>query len=273
MTVHDLIDTAPVDLTGSSAITALIDADSILYVVGWNNRDHDNFEAVTDITDQYIQDILCRVEARQYAGFFSDKTTYRHGIYPEYKATRKDADPGIEKWKPYLKEHCIDKWGFGLVPKLEADDAVAILQMNMVNTWICSPDKDLKQVPGNHFDYKKNIQCHVSEDEGMFNWAFQMLVGDSGDNIKGIPGCGKVKAQKLVNGFMSKDQLIAAVKAAYGVDTASYDLHDKLVGMGAFGDLASLQKYVHTFDLGKAVPSTYIRDTAVQDAKDIFGDW
>jgi hypothetical protein len=271
---NKLVDQEPVDLTGASAITALIDADSILYLLGWNHRDHDDFERVTAAADLFIQDILVTVQGRQYAGFFSDKYTYRHDIYPAYKANRREPDPGIEKWKPYIKEHCIENWGFGLVSKLEADDAVAILQMNMVNSFICSPDKDLKQIPGNHYDYKKIVQCHVSEDEGKFNWAYQMLVGDSGDNIKGIAGCGPKKAMNYINSHMTKDQLIAAVESAYGVDTAGYKLHDKLVGMGAFGELSVLQKSLHTFNLAEAVPSNYLRDAGyVQDSGDIFGDW
>lgn len=271
--IYDLIDHAPVDITGGSNITALIDADSIQYVVGWQHRDSDDVDSVIHKVDQFLQDILVAVQATQYAGFFSPSITYRHDEYPAYKATRKDPHPGIAKWKPYIKEHCMNNWKFDLFPKLEADDAVAVLQGSMVNSVICSPDKDLKQIPGNHYDYNKGTRCLISEEEGMYNWAFQMLVGDIGDNIKGIKGMGKVGASKLVNGFMSVDALRDAVVAAYGVDTTNYELHKKLVGMGTYGSLPQLQKSLHTFDIGKAVPNIYLRDTDIQDAEDIFGTW
>lgn len=271
--IHALIDVpeAVIDVTGASCLTSLIDADSLIYIVGYNNRDVDDTEIVSDSIDQFIHDILVKNRARQFAGFFSDKITFRHQLYPEYKANRREIDPGIAKWKPYIIEYCMQMWHFDLIDNLEADDAVACLQLHMQNTTICSPDKDLRQIPGNHFDYKKNQKIYISEEEGVYNWAYQMLVGDSGDNIKGLPGCGKVGAEKHLFGVdtsLAKDVVEAQYLLKFGND-ASYKLHCDLIGMGH--TVQPKYSALHTFDLDKTIILDYLGDPDFGDAEDIFG--
>lgn len=74
-------------------------------------------------------------------------------------------------------------------------------------TIIASIDKDLKQVPGWHFDIVKEKLVHVDELEAARNFYSQMLQGDRTDNISGIRGIGPVKADKTVNQFFSEDAL------------------------------------------------------------------
>lgn len=165
--------------------TALLDADSIIYILGWQMKDSEDTDKMADTIDQFIGDVLIITKSTQFAGFFSAKKTTRHDIYPNYKATRREIDPGIGRWKPFVIEYCQEYWGFHHLHDTEADDAVATLQLNMQNTVICSPDKDLKQIPGRHYDYKKGLHAYVSSEEGKYNWAMQMITGDTSDNIKG----------------------------------------------------------------------------------------
>jgi 5'-3' exonuclease len=282
MTIHDLInkDGVSVDTTSQSCITALIDADSIIYIIGWNHRDIDNPDTVAAAVDRFINDILVKTQARQYAGFFSDKKCFRNEIYLDYKANRKDINPGIEKWKPYIIEYCIEMWKFEKLSKLEADDAVAELQRSMVNSVICSPDKDLKQIPGNNYNYQKDVHCHIEKDEALYNWATQMICGDTSDNIKGIPKSGPVAASKLLDPLRgsSPEVYVQAVEDAYYNKFGNldeYHLHCKLIGVG-MENLNAALPYINTFDLESAVPSEYIRpnqENVGQDAEDLFGSW
>lgn len=101
---------------------------------------------------------------------------------------------------------------------LEADDMLAIEQCKPgSDTIICSRDKDLRQVPGWHYSWECGKQREVGptftdpigwlekNDKGkvigygLKFFYFQMLVGDSVDNIPGCPGVGEVKAFKLID--------------------------------------------------------------------------
>lgn len=267
-----------VDPTGQKhKSTALIDADSIIYIVGWQYKDSDDAAKVADVVDQFIADIMIVTQSTQFAGFFSSKKTTRHEIYPAYKETRREIDPGIAKWKPFILEYCQEYWGFYTTPNAEADDAVAVLQNNMVNTVICSPDKDLKQIPGRHYDYKKGLQAYVSPEEGKYNWAVQMITGDTTDNIKGVPGAGPAAAKKLLGigpGIVDSDMYEDIVKSVYNNKFGNLDeyiLHTKLIGMGD----EKPEQYIHalnTYDLANATPSEYLRQRKEMDeALNVYG--
>ena len=66
--------------------------------------------------------------------------------------------------------------------------SLATIHTTEENTIICSPDKDvLKQCIGMHYNYGKGV--HVPDEALKFLWV-QVLMGDSTDNIVGIPGVG-----------------------------------------------------------------------------------
>jgi 5'-3' exonuclease len=68
---------------------------------------------------------------------------------------------------------------------------------------IVSPDKDLRQVPGHHFDnhYTKNNYIYVDQDQATLNLYEQVLKGDMTDNIPGISGVGKQTVINLIRNF------------------------------------------------------------------------
>ena len=87
----------------------------------------------------------------------------------------------------------IQKYNFWGVSGFEADDLVSYYSYtDRRSTIICSPDKDvLYQCVGMHFNYQKNDFLHTTPDEALkFLWK-QVLMGDSTDNIQGIPGVGE----------------------------------------------------------------------------------
>ena len=50
---------------------------------------------------------------------------------------------------------------------------------------------------------------------GAYNFWYQMLVGDTVDNIKGCPGIGPVKAKKVLEPGMSEGRLYESVLSEY----------------------------------------------------------
>jgi hypothetical protein len=75
---------------------------------------------------------------------------------------------------------------------MEADDLLGINQTK--DTIICTIDKDLRQVPGQHYNFVKDEIFTVNLQEGLLWFYTQMLTGDASDNISGIRGIGLKKA-------------------------------------------------------------------------------
>jgi 5'-3' exonuclease len=81
------------------------------------------------------------------------------------------------------------------MPTLEADDALGIYATQYPDNVLCSPDKDMRQIPGRLFDMKES--CFITPEEGR-RWHFiQTLAGDQTDGYAGVPGYGIKTAAKL----------------------------------------------------------------------------
>ena len=87
---------------------------------------------------------------------------------------------------------------------VEADDLIGILAGQLFKEQIpyvvFSGDKDLKQVPGDHAWFGRDLETvSYAKAERLF-WQ-QTVEGDSVDNIKGCPGIGKVNAERFAQGL------------------------------------------------------------------------
>lgn len=165
------------------------------------------FEESCKVADDYITNILNVTEATDYIGFFGGSSQSRKIIYPEYKANRKDLEPlkNLTEMKSYLA----DKWNFEWVNtdvefmhtspnRYETDDFVASFINSNDNSFIISPDKDLLSLEGNHYNPRKNEWVYVDQPTAYHNFWVSMIVGDTSDNIKGIPGKGPKYAEALI---------------------------------------------------------------------------
>ena len=75
-------------------------------------------------------------------------------------------------------------------------------------------DKDLDQIPGEHFNFNKKIKYTVSAMDGYKKLIEQWITGDSADGIPGIKGYGPAKAKKAINGVLPEN-LEDCVKRLY----------------------------------------------------------
>tara|TARA_R110000796_G_scaffold228158_1_gene345129 strand:+ start:933 stop:1757 length:825 start_codon:yes stop_codon:yes gene_type:complete len=234
----------------------LLDADSILYKVCHHHADketsledkHEDFHAQVRAIANRIEDDGFNVEDIIY--FFTTCTNnFRNEIYPEYKAHRKD-DP-IRKAVKALKTYCIgglqwDYTGVYYSDTHEADDLIPGYVEDLVNIEdfiVCSIDKDLKQIPGAHFDYYKQKTGEIDQygndireykgwsyttpQEGYDLFLTQMLIGDTADNIKGAKGVGEKRAPKLLAGKTNFGKLLTTARA-YG-DMERFRINVKLM--------------------------------------------
>ncbi|WP_375704041.1 DNA polymerase I [Bartonella sp. AD328YNZD] len=151
--------------------------------------------------------------------------TFRKQIYPQYKANRaeppEDLIPQFSLIRQATKAFnlpCIEKEGF------EADDLIAtyakLATKVGAKTTIISSDKDLMQLVNTHVSlYDGMKDKHIGISEVIEKWGvepekmidLQALIGDSTDNIPGIPGIGPKTAAQLLNEFGSLDLLLQRV--------------------------------------------------------------
>ncbi|HEX4416746.1 MAG TPA: DNA polymerase I [Kofleriaceae bacterium] len=163
---------------------------------------------------------------RRMAVVFDDKSgkrTFRAELYPEYKATRKEAPEELQVQMDYFGK-VVDGLGWPVlrVPGVEADDVIATLvEQARARDWevvIFSADKDIMQMVGDHVSMIDALhQKTYTRDEVIKKMGvapekipdFLALVGDTSDNIPGIRGVGGKTAATLLDTYGTLDNLIA----------------------------------------------------------------
>ncbi len=149
--------------------------------------------------------------------------TFRHKLYPAYKGTRQKAPEEFHEQVPVMKKLLTDME----IPVLtaegwEADDILGTLardaEMKGVGVSLISGDRDLLQIAsagteivipktrGGKTTYERYTPEIVKKTYGVTPEAFielKALMGDTSDNVPGLPGVGPKTAQKIMETFGS----------------------------------------------------------------------
>jgi len=202
----------------------IIDADSIIYYIAYNFRNKKVKKMVELSVNKFISDLLTTSGAQDYIGFYGSKEddakpNFRYDIYPEYKSNRPDTPEFVKKWRPLIHSVFKDKWKFLPIDGMEADDAVGITYTYYKDAYdeiiIATADKDLKQFACTFYDFNKHEITKIDSFAAAHSRYYQMIMGDAGDHIPGIPGIGKVGAKKLLAECKTERQLQIATARAY----------------------------------------------------------
>ena len=193
-------------------ITA-IDADIVSFSCAVYNEAW-GWEACREDIDQLMKRILETTGATDFVAFISGENNFRYKIYPEYKANRK------EKPQPILRQeanaYLVTEYGAKVTDGYEADDGIGIAATRSDGCVICSIDKDLKQIPGNHYNWRKNEFTTVTPLEGLRSFWRSVLTGDRTDNIlTGLHRMGPVTAAKVIDDLDNEWDMYQACKAIY----------------------------------------------------------
>ena len=124
--------------------------------------------------------------------FFSDAVNFRKKILAEYKGHRNRKKPcGYKRVINALRK----EYKVIIKPTLEADDTMGIYATRYPGNTIVSPDKDMRQIPGQLYNFEDTFT--VTPEEGAKWHLIQTLAGDQTDGYGGVPGIGVKRAVAL----------------------------------------------------------------------------
>lgn len=156
--------------------------------------------------------------------------TFRDALYPEYKAHRPPMPEDLREQIAPLQE-VIRAMGLPLlvIPDVEADDVIGTLATRAaeqgLDTLVSTGDKDMAQLVGDHVTLVNTMTDTTLDREGVIEKFgvpperivdYLSLMGDSVDNIPGVPKCGPKTAVKWIGEFGDLDGVMAQANQVGG---------------------------------------------------------
>lgn len=161
-----------------------------------------------------------------YGAFVFDqgRPEHRMRIAPEYKANRPPMPDELKCQTDYIRE-LISAFGWSILQKenCEADDIIGSICASFKNipVWIVTGDKDMAQLVDERVrmlvpDRQGSGMKELDRDGVIEKFAvapeqivdYLSMIGDSSDNIPGLPGVGPKTAAKLISEFSSLASII-----------------------------------------------------------------
>ena len=174
-----------------------------------------------------LQEILQKERPTHIAVVFDPKgKTFRHEVFPQYKAQREETPEDIRWALPVIKD-IIKAYNITIleVPGYEADDVIGTVGIKAagsgIETYMMTPDKDYRQlVRNNLFIYKPGMgskPAEIFDTEAVcklygIKTPLQVvdilgLMGDAVDNVPGCPGVGEKTAISLMQKYDSIEEI------------------------------------------------------------------
>ena len=193
-----------------------------------------------------------------YLAIFDAKgKNFRHSIYKDYKANRPPMPPELREQLAPLKAIC-NAMGMPVVeiPDVEADDVIATLAVmgakQNIPIVISSLDKDLMQLVEDPLIKMVNTMNNQIYDVAGVKNKFGVLptqiidylalVGDTSDNIPGVPKCGPKTAVKWLSEFKDLAGIVQNAESFTGV--VGQNLRDSIQDLDRNVELVTLKKDV-----------------------------
>lgn len=191
----------------------------------------------------FIKNILNKTKADDVRICFSPSGTFRHKLFPLYKANRK------EKRKPmglkYVREWVSNNYDTSVAENMEADDLIGILCTTHPRKYIAvSGDKDFNTLPITWFNHLKNEFIKNTKEDARRFHLVQTLAGDSVDGYNGCSGVGLITAKKILDksGYswdtvvsqyekkgQGEDEALMNAQLAYILQKGDYDAKTKTI--------------------------------------------
>ena len=184
---------------------------------------HGFLRDIANLLEQWKPDFLV-------CTFDVSETTFRNELYDQYKANRESMPDSLREQIPLI-HRCLDTLAIPQVsaPGFEADDIMATLayqaEQHGARVLLVTSDKDCRQLISDRvqmLNIRKNEL--FGEPELKTVWGirpdqvvdFQSLVGDSVDNVPGVPLIGPKAAQQLLEQFNTLDEVLDNIDLVAG---------------------------------------------------------
>ncbi|MCX6827580.1 MAG: DNA polymerase I [candidate division Zixibacteria bacterium] len=216
--------------------------------------------------------------------FDTKAPTFRHQLYPDYKSTRAKMPEELIAQLPRIREAAealnlpsVEREGY------EADDIIGTLakqaEQRGMTVWIVSGDKDFFQLVSDRVNIynpqKGNLPPKKMNPDGVaakFGVPPEKvidvlaLMGDSSDNVPGVPGIGPKTAVSLINEFETLDNVLKSID-----QIKAKGVREKIA---ANIELAELSKRLVTLDtavpIGFSLEAMERREICYEKAKKLF---
>ncbi|MFC4556655.1 DNA polymerase I [Virgibacillus kekensis] len=217
----------------------LIDGNSIIYRAFFalpllNNDKGVYTNAVYGFTTMLLKILEDEKPTHVLVAFDAGKTTFRHDTYKEYKGGRQKTPPELSEQFPLLKE-VLNAFQIShyQLDQYEADDIIGTLATKAEkDNWdvtVISGDKDLLQLVSDKVTVnltKKGISDADSYTPSFMQEKMEIrpdqlidlkaLMGDSSDNIPGVPGVGQKTATKLLKEYEKLENVYENIENVSG---------------------------------------------------------
>ena len=173
-----------------------------------------------------LNEVLTKEHPTHIGVAFDHGKTFRHEVFPAYKAQREETPEDIRQSVPIIKQ-ILEAMRIPIlqIDGFEADDVIGTVATRFgadgIDTFMLTPDKDYGQLIGPRIfmfrprhggGYETLGEKEVESKYGIPTPAqvidLLALMGDSADNFPGCPGVGEKTAAKLINQFGSIDNLL-----------------------------------------------------------------
>ncbi|WP_163101261.1 DNA polymerase I [Peribacillus alkalitolerans] len=217
----------------------LIDGNSIAYRAFFalpllNNDKGIHTNAIYGFTMMLTKILEDEKPSHVLVAFDAGKTTFRHATFKEYKGGRQKTPPELSEQFPFIRE-LLDAYGISRyeLENYEADDIIGTLSLEAekegFEVKVISGDKDLTQLSSPKTtvcitrkgitDIEVYTPEHIQEKYGISPEQIidmKGLMGDSSDNIPGVPGVGEKTALKLLHQFGTLEALLENIPEVSG---------------------------------------------------------
>ena len=269
----------------------LIDGHSILHRAFYGVPDLTNSEGLHTNAVYGFLNILFKILEEENPDYLTvafdvHAPTFRHEIYKEYKGTRKPMPEELQEQVPVLKE-VLGAMGIKMMeqPGLEADDILGTLakraEKEGMEVSLVSGDRDLLQVATERIKIripktkggKTEIEDYYAADvESRYQVNpiqfidLKALMGDTADNIPGVPRVGEKTATELMVQFGSLDHIYAHID-----EVSKKSIRESLQNNR---ELADLSKVLATINVDSPLEFGFeearVQDFFTQEAYAIF---
>lgn len=198
--------------------------------------------------------------------------SFRNALLPDYKGQRPDMPADLrEQWGELAP--LAEAFGFVVIamPGTEADDVIGTLAVRFgspeVDVLIVSGDKDFGQLVNDHihiYDPIKKLESGPAEVRERWGVGPERIIdllslmGDTVDNVPGVPGVGEKKAAQFINAYGDVESVLASWEKIGGKTGQS--VRDS-------ADIVRLAKVLVTIDVNQPVPHA-LEDLKLQPRND-----